>query len=117
MMEGITDKVEPVNLSEVAAEIYAEEIEQERKDAELLGKVKSKVSEEIYKEIEFEINESGFVHDYKILDEPIGELQEDPERTLRVYVDQSCGYFGDDYHGTVCVSLPCGKYLLWSFNM
>lgn len=102
---------------ETIEEIHAEQREMERKDNETLEKVKSQVSEEYFKNIEYELEESGYYYDFSIVKESVGEHQDYPENDYELFVNQSSGYFGDDWYGTVCVSLPCGDFLLWSFSM
>jgi hypothetical protein len=105
----------------INAEIHAEEQEQERKDKAILEQVKQQVSPTIYQQIQSEIEESGYTHDYRIVDAPKGDFQdrsnEYDDYFLNMWVDQYSGYFGDDFHGTVDIELSEGKYLRWSFSM
>lgn len=114
--------LEVPELDDVMAEIHAEEQEQERKDAAILEQIKQQVSPAIFKQIQNNIVESGYTYDYEIVDTPIGVFQDlsndyDDEEVIKVWVNQSVGYFGDDYSGTVDVLLPDGKYLRWHYEM
>lgn len=110
------------NWDEINAEIHAEEQERERKDKAVLEQVKQQVSTDIYQQIQSEIEESGYVHDFEIVDTPCGVFQDlsneyEGNEIVKVWVNQSVGYFGDDFSGTVDVLLPDGKYLRWHFAM
>ena len=63
------------------------------------------------------MKDSENYYGYIVVDNPVGKLQDYPENDYLLYVDQSCGISGDDFHGTVCMSLPCEKYLMWSYYM
>lgn len=107
---------------EINKEIHTEELEQERKDKAVLEQVKQQVSPEIYQQIQNEIEESDHAYDFRIVDTPCGDFQDRSkeyggDEFVKVWVDQYTGYFGDDFHGTVDVLLPDGKYLRWSYQM
>ncbi|WP_209678579.1 hypothetical protein [Methanohalophilus levihalophilus] len=75
------------------------------------------MSSEFYEYILYELEESDKWSNLTIVELPIGDLQSSPDDAYSLYVDQHCGACGDDFYGTVCMSLPCKKYLLWSFQM
>lgn len=43
------------------------------------------------------------------------EPQEEEYWFKKAYINQSCGYSGDDYSGTIWIPLPNGKYLQFMF--
>jgi hypothetical protein len=107
--------IEVPELDDVMAEIHAEEQERERKDKAILEQVKQLVTPGIFKQIQNEIVESDYTYDYEIVDTPSGVFQDlsndyDDEEVIKVWVNQSVGYCGDDFHGTFDVELPNGKY-------
>lgn len=52
-----------------------------------------------------------------IVDEPKGKRQDaDTDFFDHVFVDQSCGIAGDDWHGTVYFPIPNGKYIAVEFS-
>jgi hypothetical protein len=100
---------------EINKEIIAEQRKQESKDKAILEQIKQLVSPELFEQIQNEIDESENTVDYKIVDEPCGVFQDlsndyDDEEVIKVWVNQSVGYCGDDFHGTFDVELPNGKY-------
>jgi hypothetical protein len=103
-------------LREAQKRIEKEEIDQHSKDQEVLEAVKKQVSIEFFGFIEDEITESEHTTNYRILDEPIGDLERAED--IKVWVDQhSVGISGDSWAGAVCVELPDGKYLAWDYWM
>ncbi len=86
------------------------------KDQEVLKRIKECVSPEYFKDIEFELEESENPWNYRMVDVPVGSCQ-DGGGNYQIWVDQSCGYCGDDYSGTVCMKLPNKKYLMWDYWM
>ena len=60
-------------------------------------------------------SEGGY--DFKIVDEPCGDRQEENYDFIKhIYIYQSCGYAGDDYYGDIYIPLPKEKYLQFSFQ-
>ena len=61
--------------------------------------------------------EDGSSYNFSITDNPIATSQEDyeGEHSIDVYIDQSCGYSGDDYSGVISLKTRAGKYLNWDF--
>lgn len=72
-----------------------------------------------------EDEENGIWGNLKIVDKPIGEWQNEKNEFEEsywdilkgMYVNQSCGWTGDDYSGTLEIKLPNGKYLRASFSL
>lgn len=99
------------------AEIKNQEIEEQK----ILDLVKLKVSEGTFKEIEYNLNESGYCFDFKIADEPIGKLQdcEDYDFIEGVYVNQTTngGYTGDEFAGTCSIKISENEYFQYSYSM
>ena len=103
-------------IKEVEEQILKDENERERKTEEVLEAVRKQVSKEMFECIEFEISESGYTDNFRIIDAPIGKLQQTED--IKVWVDQySVGASGDSWCGTVCVKLPDGKYLAWGYSI
>lgn len=97
--------------------IQREERRQSLKDSKVLNSIRNRVSQMIFEEINYELQESGNWGNFRIIDNPEGDLQ-NSESSFKVYVDQhSVGNSGDSYAGTVCIELPNGKYLIWDFWM
>lgn len=94
-----------------------EQLEQEKKDAELLRHVKSSISDSDFKHIESEMEESEHPSNYRIVDSPVGEPQYDEIYHYTIWVDQSCGETGDNYSGTVCIKVSDNEYLMWDYWM
>ena len=115
-MDRMSDE-ERKQYDEAMAECHKEEIEQYAKDRELLEKIKLEVSAEHFENIKAELEESVNPSNYRIVYEPIGTPQHESEGDYTIWVDQSGGYFGDDYSGTVCIELSIRKYLMWDYWM
>lgn len=65
--------------------------------------------------------DNGIYGGLKITDKPIGEWQDESSDywdTLKgMYVNQSCGYTGDDYHGTLEIKLTEIEFLRAFFSL
>lgn len=101
---------------------YFEEVKnQELEEQKILDIVKSKVSEGALKEIEYELNQDGYVYNFKIIDKPIGELRdcEDYEFIEGVYVNQTKngGYSGDEFAGTCSIKISENEYFQFAYSM
>ena len=94
-----------------------EQLEQEKKDAEVLETIKQQVSAEQFENIKFELEESEHISNLRIVYEPVGTSQHESEGDYTIWINQSCGYSGDDYSGTVCIELSIRKYLMWDYWM
>ncbi len=99
-----------------------EEKKQELENKKILELVKSKVSEGAFEEIEFNLNESGYVYDFKITDKPLGDLQGVGyyEFIEGVYVDQTTngGYTEDEFAGTCSIKISeKNEYFQFSYSM
>ena len=103
-------------MNEDMEEIHKEELEQHTKDQELLEKIKERIPEEEFELIKEEIVLSENTANYRIIDKPIGDLQE--EEGVKIWIDQnSAGESGDVFVGTVCMGLPDGKFIMWDYWM
>jgi hypothetical protein len=101
--------------------------QEENTDAILLvlsKKVEANYIEAIKKWLSDEDN--GIYGNLKIVDAPIGEWQDECNEyddndywgVLKgMYVNQSCGYFGDDYYGTLEIKISESEYLRASFSL
>ncbi len=61
---------------EIDKDLIEEIKNQELMDFKILNLVKLKVSDGAFKEIEYNLNESGYCFDFKIVDKPIGKHQD-----------------------------------------
>ena len=110
--------IEEKAMKEADERIHKDEEERQIRNQKVLNTVEEQVSKELFECIEYEISESGWTDDYKIIDEPIGGLQTSSKDELQVWIDQySVGDSGDSWGGTVCVGLPNGKYLSWGYSI
>lgn len=88
-----------------------------KKDQELLDKIKKEVSNDFYKKIVEEIEETGGGWNLKIVDSP-PDIESEGYDDREVWVDQrSVGESGDSFEGEVYIKLPNGKYLRWDYEM
>ena len=94
-----------------------EQLEQEKKDAEVLETIKQQVSAEQFENIKAELEEDENTSNYRIVYEPIGTPQHESDGDYTIWINQSCGETGDDYSGTVCMKLKDGKYFMWDYWM
>ncbi len=92
-----------------------EQIEQNCKDAELLDRIKCCVSEDVFSEIEFQLEESENPSNYRIVDKPVGNIQN--EGAYNIWLVQTGGEVGDNYSGTVGMELSIGRYLMFDYWM
>ncbi len=101
-------------------------IEQEREvqnTNEVLSKVKELVGYEYFKSINEFLNdeENGIWGGLKIVETPIGDWQDEEgdywDILKGMYVNQSCGYSGDDYNGTLTIKLNNNMYLSANFSL
>jgi len=110
--------------------VLEEENEKENKNTNsVLLEVGKLVSDEYLNAINdfLKDEENGIWGNLKIVDKPIGEWQdefqdEDDEtyywNILKgMYVNQSCGYSGDDYNGTLEVKITDNLFLRCSFSL
>lgn len=99
---------------------WREEAEKEQiEQQEVLDTIKSKVSEEFFKEILEELKESGHTYSFIVTDRPKGELIDDMEYDHVKYVDQTTngGYTGDEYAGTVSIKISENEYFQFCYEM
>jgi len=102
-------------LEDYQREIEAEEIEQYNKDQLFLEELEKKVTPEYFLEIKCNLIESENTMNYRYIEEPIGDKQN--EGDYFIWVRQSCGVSGDDYHGTVCMKIKAKRYFIWDYWM
>lgn len=109
--------------------LLIEENNKERKNTEnILNEIKQIVDSDYLEAImEFlDDEENGIWGGLKIVTEPIGEYQEEYQdddesnywNVLKgMWVDQSCGYSGDDYNGSLEIKLKENLFLRCSFSL
>lgn len=107
------ETLEIMHLGNVARQHMAEE--QAARNAPILAQVKAMVAPEVFAQIEEELEESGEVFDFSIVDQPAGQPQDNGFSLGDVYVEQSSGLAGDDFSGTVAMPLPGGRYFQFGF--
>jgi hypothetical protein len=102
---------------------------QEENSREVLSKIKPNVTIEYFDAINHFLHdeENGIWGDLKIVKKPIGEWQDEYQdeedetnywNILKgMYVNQSCGYSGDDYNGTLEIKINDNQFLRCSFSL
>ena len=102
---------------------------QEENSKEVLNKIKPNVTVEYFDAINHFLHdeENGIWGDLKIVKKPIGEWQDEYQdeedetnywNILKgMYVNQSCGYLGDDYNGTLEIKIHDNQFLRCSFSL
>ncbi len=85
---------------------------------QVLIKVKSIVSKDIFNEIKVLLKESDNTSDYKITNKKHGNIEND-DYPFRYWVDQTenGGYSGDSFSGTISVEIGKNKYFEFSYSM
>ena len=97
---------------------YDKELEKEiKRDNDFMESVRKMVSEEVFKQIEEELEESSGGDGFEIVNNPSGENQDYKDR--EVYVNQTTngGYSGDEFAGDCYFKIGENKYLRWSYAM
>ena len=112
-------KVEPILAKLDLANYYRIENAQAKIDFEKWKKVKELAvkgkSESFIEALNYEIAESGTTSDFHIHTSKPNyaiEYTKDDNGHFNMWVDQSCGYLGDDYSGTVTIELEKDKKYL-----
>ncbi|WP_153785390.1 hypothetical protein [Pseudomonas sp. EMN2] len=122
---GVCVECETAPLSDAEFEILAaadaaiaQDLEDQwARDKVILEQVRQMVPVDVFKEIE-EFLAQDDCSDYSIVEQPVGEAQDDGYILGDVYVDQTMngGMAGDSYAGTICLPLGCGKYLKYDYT-
>jgi hypothetical protein len=105
-----------------------EEHEAQQKNKEqVLMMISSKVTPEYFEAIKEWVSDedNGIWGNLEVIDKPIGNWQdeesEDEESYWHIlngmYVNQSCGYSGDDYNGTLTIKISETEYLKANFSL
>ena len=99
-------------------EFYDEEAERHSKNIkDIFIELKNVVSDEFIKDIKECIEDYEGGYDFKIVDKPCGYKQEENYNFIKhIYLNQSFGYFADDYYGDIYIPLQKEKYLQFSFQ-
>lgn len=86
--------------------------------AAVLAIVRAMVTDDCYLDIERAMADS-FNRDFKIVDQPLGEPEDQGHCFGAIYVYQTLhgGICGDDYAGTIGIPLPNGKFLQFNYSM
>jgi hypothetical protein len=82
--------------------------------------VKDKVSPGLYNDILEYIKDCEWTTEFCIVDEPVGEKQEENYDNLTdVWVNQTTngGYTGDEFAGTICIEIGENEYLKYNYSM
>lgn len=88
-----------------------------QRDARILRKVKRIVGDEAFKDIKAYLDECECMGEFEITTETGGNLQsEDWGFVDKAYIDQSCGYSGDDYSGHIWIPITPKRYLRFFFT-
>lgn len=88
----------------------------EKKQA-VLDQVQALVSPEAFEQIKETLSDSGYTHTFQIVDQPVGNAQDDGFVLGEVFVDQTTngGFTGDEFAGTICMPLAVGKYFQFHY--
>ena len=105
-------------------ELIEEDKRQKKQSDDVLSEIKNIVSEDYFEAIKEFLSDSdnGIWGDLKIVTKPIGEWQDESDdgywSILKgMFVDQSCGYSGDDYNGNLTIKITKSSYLQSSFSL
>lgn len=91
-----------------------------KENDEILTIVKSKVTNETYKDILYIITESDWTFNYVIKNKPKGKYQkEDLDHLIGIWVNQTTdgGYSGDEFAGTISIEIGEDEYFQFSYSM
>lgn len=88
-----------------------------QRDARILRKVKRIVGDKAFKDIKAYLDECECMGQLEITTDTGGRLQsEDWGFVEKAYIDQTCGYCGDDYSGYVWIPITPKRYLRFYFS-
>lgn len=91
--------------------------EQSKKDNMVMESVKKIVSEEIFKYILEELEESGGGYNFEIVEKPLGENQDCEKYEFWVNQTENGGYTGDCFSGSCYFKISENKYLEYDYSM
>ena len=103
-------------MDEYSKQQEIEYLENQRVNNRLLTVLKSYMGTKWYKQFMEEIEESGMVGKFEIVNYTRGERQSLSAFRKNMWVDQSTGYECDDYYGWVYIELKDNKYLRFYYN-
>lgn len=90
-------------------------------DQKILDHIKSIVSEGIFKEIEYNLNECYSCYDLNVVDKPKGNFQDSEDYVFieGIYIDEivSGGYTGDEFLGVCSIKISESEFLQFSYSM
>lgn len=115
-------------MSDYTKMILEEEEKERIQNEDVLSKIKPLVSENYFDAINLFLydDEHGIWGNLMLVDKPIGEWQDELNEwnddtywlVLKgMYVNQSCGYTGDDYNGTLEIKITDDLFLRCSFSL
>jgi hypothetical protein len=118
-MEYVLTEEDRIAMTRMEALMREEQAVEEVKRKQVLAQVKELCSRRAFKDIEKEIRDCSYTHDYQIADVPLGTEQNDVASWGKHFVNQTTngGYSGDDYAGTVSIPLKDGRYFQFSYSM
>lgn len=88
-----------------------------QRDARILRKVKRIVGDKAFEDIKWYLDDCECVGELEITTDTGGRLQsEDFGFVDKAYIDQSCGYAGDDYYGHIWIPITPKRYLRFYFS-
>lgn len=87
-------------------------------DMSILRRVKKLVKQKKYDDIKHYLNYCDSVYRFEIVPKSkvFGTEQEEDYCFKTVFINQQCGYCGDDYYGTIFIYLKKGKYLKFEYS-
>jgi len=86
------------------------------RDNQVLDVVRGLVTQKVFEEIEAELNNSGAVYNFKIVDKAHGAPEDFGFSLGDIFVEQSTGPCGDDHSGSICFPLPDGRFMQCEFD-
>lgn len=84
----------------------------------ILKRIKKRVSASWYNAIVNFLEDQDYIHDFSIIDKPVGQRQKEDYRFAHSYIDQYCngGMSGDDFAGQACLPIRGGLYFSFHYS-
>lgn len=89
-----------------------------QRDERILRKIRKLIGDKAFNDLHTYMIECGYGGDLEITFDRSGtEQDEDWGFVQKAYIDQSCGYLGDDYSGYVWIPITAKRYLRFYFTL
>ena len=88
------------------------------KQAKILQRIKKRVSAVWYQAILDFLEDQDYMHDFSIINKPVGKRQKEDYRFAHSYIKQysNGGYSGDDFAGQACLPIRGGLYFSFHYS-